>query len=664
MQDWLRKISPPVIVLVVALVSVTVAIAAYTGPIRPREFEELVGYTRSIYQNNPWTLACSCAYASPGGRCGDDAYGCFCGDPPYNNPALYTCYEDQPRYETIIHYPATVSGSFACGTPGDNGWCRGGASLNVSGSEPVVGYSITAIEGNYDNSNNADVSCGGAACGFTPPQGSGTFYHWAVSSYGDTSAKGSTGFQYDSEAPSTPVIVPDGDLGNNGWYVSDVSLSATSSDATSGLQGVTISPCGTNPCTLTGEGTIAVQAVARDNAGNTSTQNTTVRIDKTPPVASADISGTPGNNGWYRSVVEVSGLAEDVTSGIALVEVDGQPGVSLTDGVHTVTVRAVDNAGNETTRPTTVRVDTTPPNLTPWVSPGASNGWHRSGVMLDAAADDPLSGLADVRVRVDGGAWQSLPLELRDEGVYDVEIEAKDEAGNLTASSLTVRIDQTLPQGGFDALPDLLSGVVELSGDAGDALSGLQTIEISFSMDQWQEIPVTDGHWTYKWDTTQTAGGTQHISLRLTDRAGNVYTTGVDVLVSNAPTETPIPKPPPPSEEKPTATRQVIFILPTATHPPTMTPTATEAVEGREEPTAVPPVVSMVLPTPQPTAAVEPPKEVQEAVETVRRALWPFLTLIGLSVALGYSAMQDERPRAIRKLAKQIEQIINLQEVK
>jgi hypothetical protein len=268
-------------------------------------------------------------------------------------------------------------------------------------------------------------------------------------------------------------------------------------------------------------------------------------------------------------------------------------------------------------------------------------------------------------VRVDGGAWQSLPLELSDEGVYNVEIEAKDEAGNLTASSLTVRIDQTLPQGGFDALPDLLSGGVKLSGDAGDALSGLQKVELAISDKPWQEIPVTDGHWTYAWDTTQTAGGTQHISLRLTDRAGNVYTTGVDVLVSNAPTETAIPTiiptTPPTEEEKPTATRQVIFILPTATHPPTMTPTATEAVEGREEPTAVPPVVSMVLPTPQPTAAVEPPKfEVQEAVETARRALWPFLTLIGLSAALGYSALLDERPQAIHSLAKRMNDILNL----
>ncbi len=147
MRGWSGKLSP-LVALAVALVTVTVAIAAYTGPIRPRQVEVVTGWVRSIYRNSPWTLECRCGMGGPGQRCSDNDYYCFCGDVPYNNGALYTCYESE-QTTTVTHNPATASGSFACSTWGNGGWCRGGASLNVSGSEPVSGYSIIRMEGNY-----------------------------------------------------------------------------------------------------------------------------------------------------------------------------------------------------------------------------------------------------------------------------------------------------------------------------------------------------------------------------------------------------------------------------------------------------------------------------------------------------------------------------------
>jgi len=1269
-MGWMRKFSP-FVVLAIVLMTFTAAIAAYTGPIRPRTVED--GGVRTIYQNSPWTQICRCAYGS-NGLCGDADAWCRCDVPPYNSSA-YTCYES-PR--TVTHNPATASGSFTCSTWGSSGWCRGGASLNVSGSEPVSGYSISRMEGNYDNSNNAAVSCNGSSCSFTPPQGQGTFWYWAVSTYGDTSAKGSMTYKHDSGAPSVSLS-PSGTMGGGGWYRSNVTVSGSGSDAVSGLAGVSLS-CGSNPCTITADGTHTITATATDNAGNTastsvtirkdttpptiafspsgtagnsgwwrssvtlsasgsdahsglsslslscgsnpctlsaqgansvtasagdvagntaststtiyidsvppnaslspsgtlgangwyvsnvtvttggsdatsgvasvstrlnggawggssvtittdgthtveglaydvagnvsstvsttirrdtvpptaslnipapngsngwfvtnptvstggsdatsgiaasqvrvnggawqssaavsgdgthtvegraqdnaghwsSTVSATVRVDTTPPAASAsipapngqngwyvspvtvtaqgddatsgiasrevrlgsgawqansltvstdgthtvtvrttdnagltntatvnvpydatpptisglDVSGTAGNNGWYRSNVAVAGIAADATSGIALVQVNGQPNLSLSDGVHSVTVRAVDQAGNESTQTITVRVDTTPPDLTPQLSPvDGLNGWYIQGASIDAVADDTLSGLADVRVRVDGGNWQSLPLTLTDEGVYEVEIQAEDEAGHITSRSLTISIDRTaptitpdlpapdgkngwfvspfdvdytttdnlsgveetqwrlnggdwqngtpqldgegeiildirsqdtagnerirrytfsldqslptgeialtgeagveewyrspveavltgtdavsgvaetrilgvntqqngevslqsasetisakgwhtltgevednagwvreisrsfgidltLPQGGFDQLPELLSGTVELTGEAKDLLSGLQKAEISFSMGyQWQELTAALDRWSFQWDTTQTGGGYRRIYLRLTDKAGNTYTASVNVLVSNAlpqaavtevwtidqsgivsitpgdlpirqvcltiqdpadetrkiewcgesvesipnpvrwdgkfadgtiagpgqyrvtvivtdtanrtvsasgtvivpaPTATPTIPPVIPESGGNTPTR--LPLLPTATPTPTPTPTETPVEVEEEQPTATPPAVSMVLPTPQPTIPFKPPKyefQAQAAVEVVRRALWPFLTLLGLAAALGYSAVRDERPKAIRKLAERMETIIQFkQEVK
>ena len=1427
MRGWQSKLSP-FAALAIALVTVTAAIAAYTGPIRPRTVSVQDGYVRRIYRNSPWQQVCECRYSGDiNARCADNDYGCHCSEYP---SYAYTCYQSE-FYVNVTHNPATASGNFTCGTWGNAGWCRSGASLNVSGSEPVGGYFIQRMEGNYDNSNNAAVSCSGASCGFTPPQGQGTFWYWAVSSYGDTSAKNSLGYKFDSGAPSvtlspsgtpggggwyrsnvtvtgsgsdavsglaslalscgtnpctvtaegtttitatatdnagntastaltvrkdtTPPIIafnPSGTAGNAGWYRSAVTLSATASDADSGVAGLTLS-CGGNPCvigaqgttnvsgtatdvagnsgsnaiairidsvapsvslspagtlgdngwyvgdvavtanasdatsgvsgvqtrlnggawggaslTITADGTHTVEGLASDVAGNQSavvsasirrdtvpptvslnipapngqngwfishptvsasgadatsgvavsqvrvnggawqsgatitadgvhtvegraqdnaghwsgTVSGTVRVDATPPTASVslppvdgqngwyvsdvavtaqgtdaasgvasrearigggawqangltvsadgthtvtvrvtdaagnsatatatvrrdataptitglNVSGASGNNGWYRSDVEVSGAAADAASGIALVEVDGQSSLNLSDGVHAVLIRAVDQAGNESTQAATVRVDTTPPSLIPqipapnglggwhvstanvdaaasdavsgvdtlrvqvnggawqslpisldqdgvytltfeaidragnvnrqtrvvyvdvtpplltpqisapdgqddwhvsepqieatasdaasgvaslqvqadngnWqnlpvvlsegvhsltfrakdqagnetvitqtvkvdttpptlaplISPAdGDNGWHVMGASLDAAASDALSGLAEVRARVNGGAWQTLPLDLTDEGVHEVEIEAEDEAGNVVSRTVAVRIDRTAPRitpsvpaadgkngwhvspfevnystddnlsgvrssawrvngggwqsgtpqidgegeitldiravdnagnerirrygfsldqtppqgeivltgaagvegwyrsaveaaltgedavsgvaelrlaqtvietegwhtvsgevednagwtleirrsfgidltpplGGFDPLPELLSGTVELAGAANDGLSGLLRLEISFSMGYgWQEIPFADDRWAFEWDTTQTNGGYKRIYLRLTDKAGNAYTTGVDALVSNtlpqaeitrewliaesgqvritpgdlpirqvcltiqdpadanrkaewcgervedipnpvqwdgkfadgtqaAPGRYPvtarvtdiagrtvtasgtviIPSPTPaptftPTEEppQPTATRRAyLAVLPTASPTPTATPTQTPTEEERDEATHTPPAVSLVLPTPQPTArAVKPPKFEVQAAEVVRRALWPFLTLIGLAGALGYSAMRDERPQAIRKLAERIERILDLQEVK
>ncbi|MEW6505472.1 MAG: Ig-like domain-containing protein [Chloroflexota bacterium] len=1449
----MRKFSP-FAVLAIVLMTFTAAIAAYTGPIRPRDVSVSTGWVRTIcdnYRTAPYNavcgnnpVECQCGLETTHWTCSDNPT--YCRPQDYPSPR-YSIYESE-SFRTERHNPATASGSFTCSTWGSSGWCRGGASLNVSGSEPVSGYSISRMEGNYDNSNNAAVSCNGSSCSFTPPQGQGTFWYWAVSTYGDTSAKYSMTYKHDSGAPSVSLS-PSGTLGANGWYRSNVTVSGSGSDAVSGLAGVSLS-CGSNPCTITADGTHTITATATDNAGNTastsvtirkdttpptiafspsgtagnsgwwrssvtlsasgsdahsglsslslscgsnpctlsaqgantvtatagdaagntasssttiyidsvppnaslspsgtlgsngwyvsnvtvttggsdatsgvasvqtrlnggawggnsvtittdgvhtvegqstdvagntssvvsttirrdtvpptaslniptpngsngwfvtnptvstggsdaasgiaasqvrvnggawqssavvsgdgthtvegraqdnaghwsSTVSATVRVDTTPPTANAslpapngqngwyvspvtvtaqgddatsgiasrevrlgsgawqansltvstdgthtvtvrttdnagltntatvnvpydatppvisglDVSGTAGNNGWYRSNVDVAGLAADATSGIALVQVNGQPNLSLSDGVHSVTVRAVDQAGNESTQTITVRVDTTPPDLTPQIdtpsgqngwhvaavqvdasaddatsgvesvrvringgspqslpltldqdgiytieyeavdlagnlttrtetvrvdttppsanvispavtgnngwyidnpsltvdasdnlsgvqsrlirvgsgtwqapplelpegvhtvqvmavdeagnpsavsaytflvdltppglspepsTPDGSNGWYREEAVVQAAADDNLSGLADVRVRVDGGTWQSLPLTLTDEGVYEVEIQAEDEAGHITSRSLTISIDRTaptitpdlpapdgkngwfvspfdvdytttdnlsgveetqwrlnggdwqnatpqvdgegeiildirsqdtagnerirrytfsldqtlptgeialtgeagveewyrspveavltgtdavsgvaetrilgvntqqngevslqfvdqiistegwhtltgevednagwvrevsrsfgidltLPQGSFDQLPELLSGTVELTGEAKDLLSGLQKAEISFSMGyQWQELPVTLDRWSFQWDTTQTGGGYRRIYLRLTDKAGNTYTASVNVLVSNAlpqaavteswtidqsgivsitpgdlpirrvcltiqdpadetrkvewcgesvesipnpvrwdgkfadgtiagpgqyrvtvlvtdianrtatasgtviipaPTATPTIPPVIPESGGNTPTR--LPLLPTATPTPTMTPTETLTQEPQAEPTQTPPAVSMVLPTPQPTLAFKPPKyefQAQAAVEVVRRALWPFLTLLGLAAALGYSAVRDERPRAIRKLAERMETIIQFkQEVK
>ncbi len=63
-------------------------------------------------------------------------------------------------------------------------------------------------------------------------------------------------------------------------------------------------------------------SIATDAGGNrepmkTSAEITVQVIDPTPPVISPQITGTVGNNGWYRSAVTASWSVSDPDSGIA-----------------------------------------------------------------------------------------------------------------------------------------------------------------------------------------------------------------------------------------------------------------------------------------------------------------------------------------------------------
>jgi len=455
-----------------------------------------------------------------------------CSWPASCTSANYSCSiwvsSDTPIYSYGSYPPATASGNFSCSTWGNNGWCRGGASLNVSGSEPLSGYSITRMEGNYDGSNTAAVSCPGSSCSFTPPLGSGTFYYWAVSSYGDTSSKQSLGYKYDNQAPSTPSFSLSGTSGSNGWYVSNVTVSASSSDAHSGIASVAQS-CGANPCTISAEGTTTVNATATDNAGNTSSGSVTVKIDKTPPTISLSRSGTSGSLGWYRSDVVVSGSASDSVSGLASLSAScgALPCTITAEGTTTVNATATDNAGNTASTSTTVKIDKTPPFINVSMpSPDGQNGWYRSNVEVDLQVGDTVSGLQSWSTPCGGS---TCSLTITSEGTTTLTASADDVAGNSNSSSVTVKLDKTPPsislvvpspngQNGWFVTPPTLTV------DGSDAVSGVALKQIQVDGGSWQNGSAVVG-----------GDGTHNVSARVQDVAGNTSTASATVKVDTTP---------------------------------------------------------------------------------------------------------------------------------
>lgn len=428
--------------------------------------------------------------------------------------------------------PPTISGTVTCAQTGQNGWCVNNDQLALSASDPQ-GYTVT-ITGTL---NSTPFSCG-SSCTLNLPKGTGTANYTATSSTSGMTASGSSTWAYDPDPPSLSSSVTAGTAGSNGWYILPVTITASASDAISGLASVQYSVDGGtwqsgSSATVSSDGTHSVAFRASDNAGNTSSVSNTIKIDQTKPALALTVSGTNGLNGWYVSPVTVTASTSDAASGIASTQynVDGsawQSGNSVTvstDGSHTVEFLATDNAGNTTTDSRSFQIDQTQPSIS--VTPNGtmgSNNWYVSGVQVSAGASDAVSGVASLDVSVDG-TWQaySAPVSLTD-GVHTVQFRATDKAGNAaTTASQTIQVDTTPPLTTITSpsLGAVLNGSENITGHAVDATSGAAGVQISFDGVHWLSLQQPFANWSYLWNTTPLPNGMAIIHARSTDQAGN-----------------------------------------------------------------------------------------------------------------------------------------------
>lgn len=312
--------------------------------------------------------------------------------------------EDSTQEEIVTYPPATISGSLLNCTL-QNGWCATSPQLSLNANEPVAGYSILAIEGTL-NAETFACSGGAASCNVSLNEGDNNFTYWALSSWGDSSTIGTSTARVDTVSPSLSLDIS-GTNGTNGWYISPTTITAIGSDATSGLTSalLSINSGVWQPSTTLNEGIYNVVVTASDNAGNTSNASTTLSIDTTTPSINISFTGTAGNNGWYRSGIQVSALASDATSGVGTFEVSTDSSgyqsytapISFNDGHHTIQFKAKDNAGNITETPMQeFYVDTVAPSI-------------------DLPGEWELGRDVPYNVQDDGSGLESLRLVIEDE---------------------------------------------------------------------------------------------------------------------------------------------------------------------------------------------------------------------------------------------------------
>jgi len=332
--------------------------------------------------------------------------------------------------------------------PGTTAWRPTVANVTITAADVTSG--LARVEWQLDGG----LVQTGASGSVVPINGDGvhTLRTRAVDNATNESAWRDHTIRIDTLVPNDTTAAP------SGWQTMPLVVSLTGTDAHSGvvggswrLDGGAITNVGApGAATISSDGVHTLETRITDGVGNTTGWKPhTVRIDTTAPT-----NLTPVNSGnWTTADYNVSLSGADGGSGLADMQyrIDGGPWVSGTQatvagsGDHTFQTRAVDVAGNTSTRPVeNVRIDrTVPDNTTP--APGA--GPYMNGYTVAVTGTDTFSGVDRVEWQVNGGAVQSGPsgtqVTVNTHGANNtLRTRVVDEVGNASAwREDTVNVD-------------------------------------------------------------------------------------------------------------------------------------------------------------------------------------------------------------------------------
>ncbi|MFE1602191.1 Ig-like domain-containing protein [Methylobacterium sp. ID0610] len=314
-----------------------------------------------------------------------------------------------------------------------------------------------------------------------------------------------------------------------------------------------------------GDGTHTLTAQIVDRAGNTSAASAdfVLSVDSTAPGAptapapSAD-TGTPGDGVTREPVQTFSGTAEagslvtlyDNGTALAAVTADATSGawsianVTLAAGLHSLTARAADAAGN-TGAPSAalaLTIDLASDTPSALALAAASDTGLSASDRVTRASTLTLTGSAEGAslvtlydggianpvgtVQADGtGAW-SFTLAGATEGAHTFTATAIDPAGNTSAASaaLTVTVDRTIAA---PSAPALNAG--SDSGTLGDRLTNVAAPVVTGTAEAGAAVSLHDGTRLLGIATADGAGAWSLRTPTLTDGVHTLAATAVDL---------------------------------------------------------------------------------------------------------------------------------------
>ena len=347
---------------------------------------------------------------------------------------------DSGHFKVDTKQPAcTISRT---GTSGNNGWYKTSpVTLTLNPTDNLSGIQQTGL------STSTNPTLGSTKTGTQSDTANITWYGKVKDNAGNISDVCNSGaFKVDTTNPNCTVTFS-GTSGINGWYVSNATVKINPTDALSGVDqiGLSISTSTTynNTSTATQTNTAGQRwnGYVMDSAGNTNSCYNSVKVDTTPPTCTVSISGTTGNNGWYKeNSVTVTLNPYDGLSGV------GQTGLSSnatpplgsttsstqgdTSGV-TWYGRVQDAAGNisSTCNSGSFKVDTTKPSISWDTSEGPHN--NSSGITVYTSCTDSLSGVASHTRSSSVGSPTTGTTKTHS---------CTDNAGNSTSTSRTFKV--------------------------------------------------------------------------------------------------------------------------------------------------------------------------------------------------------------------------------
>lgn len=281
-------------------------------------------------------------------------------------------------------------------------------------------------------------------------------------------------FHIDKTVPVTSADVA-GTEGQNGWYMSDVTVKLTADDNASGISKTEYSMDNgetyleyNDQFTLSKEGASEVLYRSIDKAGNVEeNKKLEVKIDKTAPESIVYTTGTRGEEGWYRTNVQIAFNGNDEVSGFdkTFYSLDNENGfveyinpiVFEEEGLHKIFYYSMDVAGNKEDKDVLeFSIDKTPPVVLITANPDSL--WPPDGKMVDVriSGQSEDSNLKNVKIAVTdeynkvepviAGFNQIIKLQAwrngndKDGRTYKIEAVAEDFAGNKAESEAAVLV--------------------------------------------------------------------------------------------------------------------------------------------------------------------------------------------------------------------------------
>ena len=259
---------------------------------------------------------------------------------------------------------------------GNNNWYINDVKLNLIMKDNMSGVSEYGITTNanaeYNGQKYASLTSDTDSNGVT-------YYGYVKDKAGNTNTCKITVKRL-TETPSC-TLASSGNVGNNGWYTSNVNITMNSSSKY--VTGKNVNNTNRENYTLTSDtkGT-TIKGIVTNDAGLTGDCSISVKRDTEAPSCNVNASGTMGQNNWYISNVAVSFASSDETSGVARYGLNAnstsynnnnrQDLTWDTDGITYYGI-VMDNAGNQRDCSKVVKRLATAPSCS--INASGNKGW-------------------------------------------------------------------------------------------------------------------------------------------------------------------------------------------------------------------------------------------------------------------------------------------------